>query len=240
MDTPNYYAITPAEVRYDNNLKPNEKLLYGEITALTNKKGYCWATNKYFADLYGVKKNTVSKWMSNLEKNGYIKRKMERDENKKVTKRLVYISNTSLININGVCDKKEESITTRTNNIKKNKDRKKPDVPYKKIKILYNKICESLPSIRKISRSRKKHINARWKEEEDIDVFKEVFEKAENSSFLTGNNNRNWTTDFDWIVKNDTNFNKILEGKYDNKNKSEKYKATVDDDEIKEMIESLG
>ncbi|HBI1964003.1 TPA: helix-turn-helix domain-containing protein, partial [Enterococcus faecalis] len=49
-----YYAIIPAIVRYDNHLNGNAKLLYGELTALANEKGYCWATNQYFANLYNV------------------------------------------------------------------------------------------------------------------------------------------------------------------------------------------
>lgn len=73
QEKPNYYAIIPATVRYDEKLKANEKLLYAEITSLTNKTGECWATNKYFADLYKVSVRSVSSWLSNLEKNNYIR-----------------------------------------------------------------------------------------------------------------------------------------------------------------------
>jgi len=68
----NYYAIIPANVRYDKDLPANAKLLYGEITALCNDKGYCWATNDYFAQLYGVTKISISKWISCLIEKGYI------------------------------------------------------------------------------------------------------------------------------------------------------------------------
>lgn len=87
-----YYAIIPANVRYDNDLTPNAKLLYGEITALCNEKGYCWATNSYFAELYGVSKTSISKWISQLIEKGYIMSQINyKDNSKEVDKRHLYI-----------------------------------------------------------------------------------------------------------------------------------------------------
>jgi hypothetical protein len=91
MDKPNYYAIIPAEVRY-SNLKPNAKLLYGEITALSGKLGYCYATNNYFAELYGVSKNTISSWISDLKKLGFINVNVERNAKKQIIKRCIGIT----------------------------------------------------------------------------------------------------------------------------------------------------
>ena len=91
MEKPNYYAIIPAEVRY-SNLKPNAKLLYGEITALSGKLGYCYATNNYFAELYGVSKNTISSWISDLKKLNFITVLIERNSNKQVVKRCIGIT----------------------------------------------------------------------------------------------------------------------------------------------------
>ncbi len=67
-----YYAIIPADVRYHQNLCPNAKLMYGEITALCNQEGYCWATNRYFSELYDVTTGTASKWISALREEGFI------------------------------------------------------------------------------------------------------------------------------------------------------------------------
>ena len=96
----NYYAIIPATVRYNNNLKPAEKLLYGEITALTNTKGYCYAKNRYFANLYDVTLHTVSQWISHLEKMGYIKIEMIRNSKKEIEERRIYINDVPYIQKN--------------------------------------------------------------------------------------------------------------------------------------------
>lgn len=86
-----YYAVIPATVRYDSDLKAQEKLLYGEITALANRYGYCYARNKYLAELYDVSVETISRWISKLEKHGYINTEIIRNENKMIIERRIYI-----------------------------------------------------------------------------------------------------------------------------------------------------
>jgi len=93
---PNYYAIIPAEVRYNNKLTANSKLLFGEITALTNKTGVCWATNKYFAELYSVDKKTISRWIHQLQEEGYLDIVIEYNkETKQITKRSMKITTST-------------------------------------------------------------------------------------------------------------------------------------------------
>lgn len=86
--------------------------------------------------------------------------------------------------------------------------------PYKAILDLFNNICTSFPKIRIIDGKRKEAVQARWKTYGSLDVFKELFERAEASRFLKGENDSNWHADFDWMMR-PTNMAKILEGKYD-------------------------
>lgn len=90
MEKPNYYSVIPAKVRYDKELKANEKLLYGEISALSNKNGYCNAGNTYFAELYGVHKKTISEWVAHLKNKEYIEVELVY-EDKKIIERRIYI-----------------------------------------------------------------------------------------------------------------------------------------------------
>lgn len=87
-----YYAVIPATVRYDKKIIPHAKLLYGEITALCNEKGYCWATNDYFSQLYSVSKRTISEWIKSLCEAGYISSKfVTHPENSKIKIRCLKI-----------------------------------------------------------------------------------------------------------------------------------------------------
>ena len=89
-----YYAIIPANVRYDKDLSANSKLLYGEITALCNEKGYCWASNSYFANLYNVKNETISRWIGQLVRKGYIESIIVYKETKEIDSRKLYIKSS--------------------------------------------------------------------------------------------------------------------------------------------------
>lgn len=73
-EKPTYYGILPANVRYDKELPPMARILYSEITCLSNKEGKCFAGNEYFAELYEVDASTVSRWVGKLTKRGYLKR----------------------------------------------------------------------------------------------------------------------------------------------------------------------
>ncbi|TGY55468.1 DnaD domain protein [Ligilactobacillus murinus] len=113
MELPSYYSILTADVRYDRRLgKPNARELYSEITALSNKDGYCHASNGYFARLYEVEERTISRWISLLEECGYLQREIiyEKDSKQVKERRLYPISSPLVRNVNTPRQKKQEGI----------------------------------------------------------------------------------------------------------------------------------
>lgn len=93
--------------------------------------------------------------------------------------------------------------------------------PYQEIVNLYNSIVKSLPQVKMLSDKRKKTIKANWNKHKNIELFKEVFQKAEESDFLSGRNGKWVGCNFDWLI-NYNNFLKVLEGTYDNQVKGGK------------------
>lgn len=137
---PNFYAIIPANVRYDKDLTPNAKLLYGEITALCNDKGYCWANNKYFSELYGVSVTSISKWISQLVEKGYLKSVIKYKEgSKEILNRYLSLVNypieeklnTPLTFVNHPIEEKLTDNNTSSNNTFNNKNNNTPKYDFK-------------------------------------------------------------------------------------------------------------
>jgi hypothetical protein len=97
MQKPNYYAVIPADVRYNKNLSPNSKLLYAEITALCNMNGKCTASTQYFCKLYEVSRVSIQKWLKILEDNNYIKRvNIYKPDSKQIEARVITLVNSSI------------------------------------------------------------------------------------------------------------------------------------------------
>ena len=85
-----YFAVIPATVLFNNQLKPNAKLLYALITALSNKEGYCYASNKYLGEKLGVDHKTVSRWLGDLRRYNYLVIDIIRNEQQEIIQRKIY------------------------------------------------------------------------------------------------------------------------------------------------------
>ena len=185
-----YYAVIPATVRYDNNVVPSAKLLYGEITALCNEKGYCWATNDYFSKLYSVSKRTISTWIKSLCNAGYISAELVLDNSsQKVKIRCLnveanfdaHLMKTSVPSRKKVPDPHEENFAENNtiNNISSSQIFEQPKIndngiknkkifeadsdPYLLAKFLENNITENNPKFPKSESQRQ-----RWAKDFDL------------------------------------------------------------------------
>ena len=118
QNNPNYYAILTADVRYCPDLSSSEKLLFAEITALSNTLGFCKAGNSYFAKLYKSTDVTISRNIKHLETLGFIRIEYEK-KGAKVTQRKIYTINKNdnrTINKN-VKENNTSILTLQDNNI---------------------------------------------------------------------------------------------------------------------------
>ena len=226
-----YYAIIPANVRYDKDLTPNAKLLYGEITALCNEKGFCWASNSYFANLYEVSNKSVSTWINQLAERGYVKTQLIYAKGtKEVRERRIYLSDTPIEeifhtprrevphpieeNFHTPMEEKVKdnntSINNTINNTTNRENSKKDNI--KLIISEWNKL--ELQEIRSINKNTKRYSMLKTRiDEYSIDEVVQAIKSIDKSSFLKGKNDRGWTITFDWLVR-PNNFIKVLEGNY--------------------------
>jgi|SRR5690625_58900 len=175
-----YYAIIPANVRYDKNLTNGAKLLYGEITALCNQEGYCWASNSYFAELYQVSNVTISKWVSQLAKNGYISTQINyKNGTKQILNRYIRIVNDPIKeNFNTSQRKLNDPIKEnfKDNNTVNNTFNNTDEYIY----TLFNYWNEqNIIKHRKMNQAMKSHINARLKEYSFEELKKAISNYAE-------------------------------------------------------------
>lgn len=90
VPSPGFWAVIPAQVRYDEQIPPNAKLLYAEISSMVGPEGYCWATNDYFCRVFGFSARTVRDLLTALRDAGYIRIEERRGQHKVLSYRRIY------------------------------------------------------------------------------------------------------------------------------------------------------
>ncbi|MBQ9168790.1 MAG: helix-turn-helix domain-containing protein [Oscillospiraceae bacterium] len=91
IDDASYYAIIPGPVLNSDEIPDGAKILYGVISTLTKREGYCYARNEMLAARVRKEPDTVSRLVSKLDKAGFVHVEVIRDpETKTVLERRIY------------------------------------------------------------------------------------------------------------------------------------------------------
>jgi hypothetical protein len=98
----------------------------------------------------------------------------------------------------------------------------------------------NLPQARHFNDQRLDKLSVRMKEPLFADNWQTIVDKLCQSSFCTGNNDRGWKADIDWILKNSTNYAKVLEDKYrDRISKDKESDGQLSDQDIEKVLDTV-
>lgn len=201
-----------------------EKVLVN-MNVLTINRGELRGSLRFLASRWGWSKDKVSRFLKLLESETMIRRETRQGES------IVIVLNYNKFNPaeGRICDTGEtenetpvrhphDNCETPSRQTKESKEGKEREEVYGEIIDFFNETCVSLPSV-KLTPKRKGNIRARIREHSLPEVY-EMIENAAASSFLAGQNRRDWQATFDWLFR-PNNFVKVLEGNYKDKNHSE-------------------
>lgn len=218
------FITVSIEIMHDKNLTPNQKFILAEIEQLCSLEKGCIASNRHFAELIGIKVQGVSNAINDLAKKGYI----NIDNSKTIRNygRIITIhENVSTIHENVSplhCNVESKGNKTINKTINKEYIENSETNPTSKSTTkdtLFNTWNEvatkfNLTNIKVITKSRLSKINSREKDVKDFtDTFTIACEKIGKSEYLKGS--RGWKVTFDWLIENDSNIMKVVEGNYD-------------------------
>lgn len=197
----------------------SNKNTYRAIKTLTNTT---IDVEKFISDCikdYGLFKKDADKFYSSS-----LLRRMEQKDKKSAVARekaqkrwnsnAVAMQQQSSSNANKIKENKEKESKIKESKINKNKEKEENR---KKVVEIYNTYCTNLPQVQKLTDKRNKAIDSFLKEF-SIEQLEKICKIANISEFLTGNNDRSWKADFDFIMRSDK-ATAILEGKYSNTKK---------------------
>ena len=217
MNDEAYFAIIPAIVMYDERLSMMERLLYGTITLLTKKDGYCYASNGYLANLYKCNESTITRHIGQLKKYGYLTVEIKDNYQRKIYVNLPKEGGMQNCIDNNISQYYESNKNNKNiNNSKELFDQQElvePDKPkseYSEIMEAWNRL--PVTNIKAIKGTRLTMLKSRLKDY-TIDEILSAISNIRESPFLLGQNKKGWQITFDWFVK-PNNFIKVYEGNY--------------------------
>jgi len=219
------FITVSINIMHDTKLNQSQKFLLAEIEQLSQLQKGCIASNNHFAELIGITKENVSRNLNDLEKKGYIN--MEIINGTRNHERIITITNlvrppyqNSKTPLLKQQETKENITINKTIN---NSFLEEEAFNYDNYLIKWNDLTNKssyISKILKITKNRKAKLLTRSKDFKDFSLtYKTAIEIISKSTYLT-QNDLSWFS-FDWLIDNDTNIVKVIEGKYSDKNQGE-------------------
>ena len=212
------YGIVYQCVLREPAISIEAKAVYAYLAGYAGVNDECFPSISLMCSELGISKTRLYKHMNMLVDAGVVEKVQTYNGNikNKVIYRLTHsISNSSVSEKIGIRENGNPQNKETNNTIFINTNSNNNKVDYLQIADMYNNTCVSFPKLTKLSEKRKKAIKARLNTY-TVEDFKRLFEMAESSSFLKGQNNRNWSATFDWLIQ-DGNMAKVLDGNYADK-----------------------
>lgn len=230
-----YYAIIPATVLFNEKIKANEKLLYAIITVLSNKEGYCYASNSYLGRLLNAQPHTISKWVSHLKELGFVCLDIIKNDKGEIIQRRIYPNDTpysinrtypySIDRTEGMSQKGQYN-NIIDNNINNKIDRlfnyiidKEKEIPEEFIDVEYNEIIVAL-----------KRYEMFYSKESTEYMSKENLDKIKDITYIIALIVKNKL----FYLSNKVSRDKLIQLYNDCKNRENQYKGT--DNQIENFI----
>lgn len=226
---PDGYVVIQGWMLTELHLKGNELLIYATIYGFSqDEESQFKGSLQYLADWCNSSKESARLCVNNLVARGLLIKEEDTINGVKFCRYRAVKPDPQEDGIQESCTGIQESCMDHTrklyggiqesciNNIYNNTNNNTNNKSsiYTIVQDEFNTVCNRLSKINKITDRRKSSINARLKEY-DLETILQVFKMANESDFLTGNNDRGWKADFDWLLK-PNNFIKVLEGNYKN------------------------
>lgn len=235
------FGLTYQEVYLMDNLTIEAKAIYGMLCSYAGAGATAYPSVDFICRKLHISKDRFYKHMNLLVGAGIVEKTTYKTERgtfaSNVYTLIPNLQNTekpyteNLDTENSITENLDtENMTTNNNRLNNNRlNNNRENIDYQQIADMYNETCVSFPRLTKLSDKRKKAIKARLRNY-TIEDFQKLFDMAENSSFLKGQNNRNWSATFDWLIT-DGNMAKVLDGNYADKGSRQQEEYQVEEPE---------